>query len=61
VIGTPARRSPHQGTPHLHHLLNSIGGEESKASMSTLMVGTLQVMEKYVMKGYKQRSKHDMV
>jgi hypothetical protein len=24
VMGTPTKRSPRQGTPHLHHLLNII-------------------------------------
>jgi hypothetical protein len=58
-IGTPARRSPRQGTPYLHHLLNIIGGRESKASLSTLMVGTLQVLGTYDMKDYNPWSKHD--
>jgi hypothetical protein len=61
VVGTPARRTLHQGTPCLHHLLNNIGGMESKASMSTFMVGTLQVLGTYDMKSYKPRSKHDAV
>jgi hypothetical protein len=44
-VGTPARRTHHQGTPHrLQHLPNIIVSMESKASVSTLMVGTLQVL-----------------
>jgi hypothetical protein len=50
--GTPARRTIHRGTPYLHHLLNIIGGMKSKATMSTLMVGTPQVLGTYDMKGY---------
>jgi hypothetical protein len=49
ATGTPARRLPRQGTPHHHHLLNSLGGKESKASVSTLMVGTPQVLGTYDM------------
>jgi hypothetical protein len=51
VTGTPTRKTLHQGTPHLHHLLNSTGGWKSKASVSTLMVGTSQVLGTYDMKG----------
>jgi hypothetical protein len=48
-VGTPARRAIHQGTPHRHHLLNNIVDMESKASMSTLMVDTPQVLGTYDM------------
>jgi hypothetical protein len=61
VVETPARRTLHRGTPHLHHLMNIIGGMESKVSVSTLIVGTPQALGTYDMKRYKPRSKHDMV
>jgi hypothetical protein len=61
VARTPTRRTVHQGTPHLHHLLNDIGGMKSKASMSTLMVDTPQVLGTYDRKDYKPRSQHDAV
>jgi hypothetical protein len=61
VIEKPARRTPHQGTPHLHHLLNNIGGRKSKASTNTLMVNTPHVLGIYDMMGYKPSSKHDTV
>jgi hypothetical protein len=45
VVGTPARQTRHQRTPcRLQHVLNSIVSTESKASVSTLMVRTLQVL-----------------
>jgi hypothetical protein len=59
--GTPARRTLHQGTPHLRHLMNNNGGMARKASVSTLMVGTLQVLGTYDMNGYKPRNRHDAV
>jgi hypothetical protein len=50
VVGTPARRTRHQRTPrHLQHLLNNIVDMESKANVSTLMVGTPQVLETHDM------------
>jgi hypothetical protein len=61
VVGTPARRTLHRGTLHLHHLLNNIGGMKSKASVSTLMIGTPHVLRTYDIKDYKPRSKHDVV
>jgi hypothetical protein len=47
ATGIPAKRTPRQATPHLCHPLNNIGDEGNKASVSTLIIGTLQVLGIY--------------